>query len=143
MKGNVKIPNRFSATFISRHLFPDYFPNDLPEINAGRCYDWAYFGWRLFPNVQLWMDEYHAWVQVMGTGRHYDSETCYGVKDYRKLPCNIKCGLEDPRPVDVDEFKDFWDCNGGGGQRHWDSKLEKQLLKLAGDLYTFDTPIIG
>lgn len=132
---------KFSATFISRNFFPDYFPNKLRVINTGLCYDWAYYAYRLFPTVQLWSDYSHAWVQL--GRRHYDSEVFRGTPDYRLLPCNRVCGLVDPKPMPVETFKEHWNHNGGRRPEHWDIMLEAKLEKVTGNKYRQYSPILA
>ena len=134
--------------FINRHLFGNYLKNNnLQLINMGRCYDFAYYAHRLFPDVQLWTTDFHAWVEAKG--KHWDSETSKGVKSYMKLGCNVRnsfpCPWDEQEPVtmEVDEFKSFWDRNGSGRRRHWDNFLELELKAALGKRYSKMTPIFG
>lgn len=142
----IRAPRHFNGTFISRHFFPSFFKfNTLKVINSGRCYDWAYFAHRLF-GVRLWATDFHAWVQY---GRkHYDSETGkVGVMNFMNLGCNKRNAFpvpwqdHAPTPMELKEFKDFWDKHGGGFRRHWDSKLESELRCVLGKRFSELTPI--
>ena len=152
----IRIPAKFSGTFITRHFFRNYLENNtLSLINSGRCYDWAYMAYRLFPNVKLWTTDYHAWVEAKD--RYWDSETYKGVINFMRLRCNIsltypnkdypymhKCMPWDDRSpiiMDVYEFKNFWDQRGSGRRRHWDSFLETELKSHLGKRYSEMTPI--
>src|ERR1035441_2650908 len=113
----IKAPASFNGRFVTRHLFRNYLEHKtLSFINMGRCYDWAYYAYHLFPDVQLWTTDFYAWVEAKG--KHWDSETPKGVKSYMKLGCNVRnsfpCPWDEQEPVtmEVDEFKDFWDRNG-------------------------------
>jgi len=144
----IRVPKTpFNGTFISRHFFPDYFKyNNLRTINSGRCYDWAYFGHRLF-GADLWATDFHAWCKV---GRKYhDSETGkYGVLNFMQLGCNRRNAYPlpwdeyGPQQMTLQEFKDFWDREGGGHRRHWDNMLEPLLQRVLGKRYRDTTPII-
>lgn len=143
----IRVPSQFNGTFITRHFFPRFFRhNDLQSINAGHCYDWAYYAWRLFPNVVLWTTDYHAWVQV--GKKFYDSETNpKGVLNFMHLGCNRRHGPDpwaDQHPVrmDVKDFQKFWNKHGGGFKNHWDSMLEGSLQKVLGKRYSERTPIL-
>jgi hypothetical protein len=149
------MPTRFNGTFITRHLFPDFFVyNNQRGINSGYCYDWAYYAHRLF-NAQLWTTDYHAWVLVntqdQRTGswsqRFFDSETPGGVKNFMQLGCNVRHGpvpWDDhaPKSMGVQAFKKFWDSHGAGYRYHWDSRLETNLRKTLGKRFREATPII-
>jgi hypothetical protein len=148
----IKAPASFNGRFVTRHLFRNYLEHStLSLINSGRCYDFAYYAYRLFPNVKLWTTDYHAWVEARG--KHWDSETSHGVKDYMKLRCNVRntygnsfpCPWDEQEPVtmEVDEFKSFWDRNGSGRRHHWDNFLEPELKAALGKRYSEMTPIFG
>jgi len=141
-----RVPSNFNAEFITRHLFRNYMKaGNLSLINRGRCYDWAYYAYRLFPNIQLWTTDFHAWVEAKG--KHWDSEAPHGVRDYLKLRCNVlnsfPCPWDEQEPVkmEVDEFKDFWDHHGSGRRYHWDNFLEFELQKVLGKRYREMSPI--
>jgi len=141
----IRTPHQFNGLFITRHFFPKYLKyNNVSAINSGRCYDWAYFAYRMFPNVQLWTTDYHAWIQV--GKKFYDSETKAGVSNFMLLGCNKRHAptpWEDQPPIraSVLWFKSFWDKHGGGYKRHWDSMLEADLKEILGKRYTEATPI--
>lgn len=124
------LPAKFSAAFISKNFFPeDYKAKNLMAINSGRCYDWAYIGYCLWPSVVLWTTDCHAWIQ---SGRKfYDSESHRGLKDHQELRCNSDWPGDEQAPtvMPVDEFKHFWNVYGGGRRFHWD-KLVKQIKEL-------------
>lgn len=164
----LRLPKKFSSSFINRHFFPSYLQfNRLSSINTGRCYDWAFFAHRLF-GVELWATDYHAWVEVwvpkakqpepVTTGgyyygpvkerRYFDSETPKGVSSFMDLGCNIRCAnpipweSDPPKRFELEQFKQFWDKHGGGYKRHWDSMLEPELKKVLNKHYSEVTPII-
>ena len=141
----LRAPSRFNGTFINRHFFPAYFKHQtLSAINSGRCYDWAYFAHRLF-GAELWSTDYHAWVQY--EGRHFDSETHKGVRSFMDLRCNRRNAFpvpwddHGPSRMKLQNFKDFWDEEGGGRRRHWDSILEADLRRILGKRFSELTPI--
>jgi len=142
----IRAPKLFNGTFINRHLFPSFFKyNRLSVINSGRCYDWAYFAHRLF-GAKLWSTDYHAWVQY--GKKFYDSEAgLHGVSNFLALKCNkrncfpLPWDEMPPATMDLKQFKSFWDSNGGGHRRHWDSMLEPQLQEVLGKRYSELTPI--
>lgn len=124
------VPESFDANFITENFFPYEWKHQfLSSINTGRCYDWAYIAYCLWPNVTLWTTERHAWVEV--SGLFYDSESPSGVEDHQKLRCNETWGWDDQEPIAIkpEEFKDFWNENGGGRKYHWDD-LHKEILEL-------------
>lgn len=143
----IRVPNNFNGSFITRHFFPDFLKYDnVQGINSGYCYDWAYYAYRLFPDVKLWTTDYHAWVQV--GKKFFDSETRNGVSNFMLLGCNRRHGpipweILPPIRMEVDSFKPFWDEHGGGHKRHWDSMLEKKLKKVLGKRYSEMTPIFA
>lgn len=163
----IRMPKRFSSTFISRHFFFDYFSQDrLATVNNGQCYDWAYFAHRLF-GVQLWTTDYHAWVEVwkkrkLRPGeivpknrmywpqerRWFDSETIRGVKSFTDLASHIRLGGSVPwgevpaKAIDLQEFKELWNEIGAGYTYHWDSILEPKLVRVLGKHYKVSTPIL-
>src|SRR5574338_1563380 len=58
-----EVPEKFDANFITEVFFPYEWNKKLfSSINTGRCYDWAYIAYCLWPNVSLWTTECHAWV---------------------------------------------------------------------------------
>lgn len=117
---NLILPQRFSASFVSRVFFNrDYRNKTLNWINTGRCYDWAYYAYCLWGNVKLWTSDIHAWVQV--GGKFYDSESFTGKARHEDLNCNAAFDWEDepPRQVTSEEFQNIWDTHGGGRRRHW------------------------
>ena len=143
----IRAPRHFNGTFINRHFFPNYLKHgSLSLINQGRCYDWAYYAYRLF-NVQLWTTDYHAWVRW--DGNYFDSETVKGVQNFMKLRCNMRNAFplpwdgQAPKRVDVQEFKTFWDEHGGGKRRHWDTVLEADLRNVLGKRFSELTPIFS
>lgn len=113
-------PAQFDAEFISRTFFPKFYPSQLHRINHGECYDWAYYGYCLFPTVKLWTTENHAWIQD-GDGLYYDSETHQGIAKHDRLPCNRVCGWEEQHPTEmnVDQFKTAWQEWGIKTPHHW------------------------
>lgn len=143
----IRVPAQFNGGFISRHFFPDYFRhNNVRAINSGRCYDWAYLAYRMFPDIQLWATDFHAWVRY--GKKYHDSETGkFGVLNFMELGCNkrnaypVPWDQHAPRQMTVEEFKDFWNREGGGQRRHWDSSLEPLLKKVLGKRYREATPI--
>ncbi len=151
----IRVPRNFNGPFITRHFFPWNFKhNALKIINQGRCYDWAYFAHRLF-GVQLWATDYHAWVEVNSqdpktyqwSHRFFDSETPNGVSNFMLLGCNKRNAFpvpwdgQAPKRMELTEFKTFWDKEGGGFKRHWDSMLEGDLKRVLGKRYSELTPI--
>lgn len=124
------LPKNFSASFINRVFFPrEYKSKELAAINTGRCYDWAYLGYCLWPGVLLWTTDMHAWVQK---GRKfYDSESVTGLKDHNELRCNawFPGDEQSPTVMDIQSFKDFWDEHGGGKRRHWGALHDKIINK--------------
>lgn len=146
----IRVPRKFNGPFITRHFFADYLSRKWVQgINQGRCYDWAYFAYRMFPDVTLWTTDYHAWVQVWDREKGYrffDSETPKGVKSFMELGCNRRHGPmpwsdQAPTRMNVKDFKEFWNKHGGGFKRHWDSMLEVDLKKVLGKRYREDGPI--
>jgi len=144
----IKVPASFNGRFITRHLFRHYFNNgNISEINRGRCYDWAYMAYRLFPNVSLWTTDYHAWVEAKD--RHWDSETHKGVVNFMRLRCNERntsphCppwDEQEPVIMNLYDFKNFWDRFGRGHRRHWGTLLESNLKDTLGKRYSEMTPI--
>lgn len=122
----VVLPKTFSAGFVNRVFFPqEYKSENLAAINTGRCYDWAYIGYCLWPEVLLWTTDMHAWIQK---GRKFfDSESVTGLKDHKELRCNAWFPGDEVEPtvMDVQSFKDFWNNHGGGRTHHWNSLLQK------------------
>lgn len=150
----IRVPQNFNGQFITRHFFPDYLKhNNVRGINSGRCYDWAYFAYRMFPNVELWTTDYHAWIHLRDESTDwknlfFDSETLKGVTNFMLLGCNRRHGpapwdLQPPRRMGVELFKSFWNEHGGGYKRHWDSMLEKDLQRVLGKRYSEMTPIFA
>lgn len=127
----IVLPKRLSPEFINNIFFPDYVRcNNVCDINSGRCYDWAYYVYCLYPTAQLWTTDYHAWVRY--SGRFWDSESPRGVKDVDSLGCNSRWGWESipPKPIDVVPFKRLWSRFGRGRKYHWDLMLEE--IRAAG-----------
>ena len=113
------VPKKFSADFINRVFYPlEYSRATLQTINSGRCYDWAYYAYCLWNNVQLWSCDTHAWVHV--GEKFYDSESPDGVRDYSQLGCNSRWGWEkEPKPMNIGTFKSMWSRIGSGRRKHW------------------------
>jgi len=65
--------------FFSHHARPS-------DINKGECFLWAYYAYRLYPNVELWDMGAHAFVRDKVTGKFYDSERPNGEEDWQDLP---------------------------------------------------------
>lgn len=129
-RGVREIPEKFDANFITKVFFPyEWKHKYFSSINSGRCYDWAYIAYCLWPNVTLWTTERHAWVEV--NGLHYDSESPNGVDDPEKLRCNEQFPANDvgPEMIQAEKFKDFWNGNGGGRTYHWDD-LHQEIMDL-------------
>lgn len=141
----IRKPKSFNCLFVTRHFFRDYLEhNTIARINEGRCYDYAYFAYRMFPNVKLWTTDYHAWIEHKN--KFYDSQSINGVEDYMRLACNRQYAPkpweeQPPVKVNVNRFKSMWDNWGGGRRRHWDSHLERDLKYVLGYHYSELTPI--
>jgi hypothetical protein len=121
MDQTILLPKKFSADFISQIFYPEEWKKGwLRSINSGRCYDWAYYAYCLWPNVKLWTTEHHAWVQV--GKKFFDSESGNGIQDHCKLNCNsVWPGEETPPTImSSEDFQKFWNKNGGGRKYHWD-----------------------
>jgi len=119
-------PEKFSAGFINRVFFNREWKNDwLSDINTGRCYDWAYIAYCLWPEVLLWTTDHHAWVQV--DNKFFDSEAQYGLQNHEWLNCNSMWPGDEVEPtiMNVQDFKNLWNTFGGGKRFHWDSLVEK------------------
>lgn len=125
-----QVPKEFNANFITEVFFPYEWTHKLfSSINTGRCYDWAYIAFCLWPNVTLWTTECHAWVEV--DGLFYDSETPNGHLDHKKLRCNEYWPGRSTKPTSMspENFKEFWNENGGGRKHHW-NELHQEMLEL-------------
>lgn len=119
-------PAKFNATFINKVFFPyEYTNKQLPQINRGRCYDWAYIAYCLWNNVILWQSDEHAWVQV--ESKFFDSESYLGRSTYKQLRCNVKTRqfIEFTKQVEVSEFMDYWNRFGSGRTYHWYELVNK------------------
>lgn len=122
----MELPNgKFSAELINKEFFPGYLDN-LKLINLGRCYDWAYYAWCMFPNVSIWMIDQHAWIR--SDNKHYDCEAVKGVTNYRSLPLFDRYPELSQRGHEVKSiflFKNFWNQYGGGYRNHWHTLIER------------------
>jgi hypothetical protein len=79
----MKVPSKFSPTFINKTFYPHYAGN-THIINYGECYDWSWFAMLCWSkDVELWSSENHAFVKVRG--RFYDSAMVRGTKNWRDL----------------------------------------------------------
>src|SRR5271166_2651272 len=59
------VPPKFSATFISKTFYPYEHKHKMhSSINMGRCYDWAFTAYAIWPDLILWSTPHHAWVQM-------------------------------------------------------------------------------
>lgn len=88
---------QFDANLITQTFFPEVHPRD---INSGKCCNWAYYAYLLFPNVQLCsiIDKErllsgeiylsHAYVKL--EDRLYDSETPNGALHFNGLKSVIR-----------------------------------------------------
>jgi hypothetical protein len=140
-----RVPAIFNARFVARHFFPEKYPNQLRAINGGECYDFAWLCFRLFPGVQLWSSDWHAWVELQG--KFFDSEALRGVTDYLDLPFHkrnreIYWDEQEPRSMDLTSFKALWDSVGIGRRCHWEGWHEHHLKRVLGKRYRETTPIL-
>lgn len=143
----IRAPKQFNGQFINRHFYEYEFQNNLLyRINSGECYDWAYYGHRLF-GAELWTTDYHAWCRV--GKKYHDSETGkYGVLNFMNLGCNVRNAFpipwEDkpPQALPLEEFKKFWSAYSYMAENdHWTTMLEPELQRVLGKLYREATPI--
>lgn len=111
------LPKKFSATFVNLVFFPEYAEDELPLINRGRCYDWAYISYCLWYGVKLWSSWRHAWIQV--GDKFFDCEAVNGVSSYEELPCNLRARKCKAELLATTDFQNYWNANGGGKQYHW------------------------
>jgi len=103
---------RIDGELITREFFPDFIGNEA-EINDGLCYKWAYVAARLYPNVTLWSNQSHAWVEQ--DGLFFDSESPNGETQLEHLNCNSRCDRDiyDSWQVSsTDELVEYWDTHG-------------------------------
>jgi hypothetical protein len=117
-------PHKFQPGFITKTFFPEYL-SDPSMINRGHCYDWAYVSYCLYPQVQLWSNKHHAFVQI-GT-RFFDSQTItLGRKSWENLEF-FKNGVQDapPVPMTLDQFKANWNTYG---RYHRDKTMWQDML---------------
>jgi hypothetical protein len=56
------------------------------KVNYGNCMRWAYTAYHMFPKVELWSNDGHAFIKYQG--KFYDSEELDGVLDWRDLRTN-------------------------------------------------------
>lgn len=147
-----RLTKKFSARFINRTFFASLIRRrSAADINVGRCYDWAYYAYCLFPDVTLWNNAGHSWVQYQE--KFYDSECPDGVESFSDIPCNYrnpwlldpdeekyavtingeklvkKLFINGPCELNSEQFKSFWNKNGGGRREHWELMLEEMLNK--------------
>lgn len=143
----IRVPKQFNGAFITRHFFPSFLENDnVSAINSGYCYDWAYYGHRLF-GADLWTTDYHAWCRY--GQKYHDSETGkYGVNNFMNLGCNRRNAFplpweeKAPQSLSLEDFKAFWKpYSDRAAHNHWKSSLEPKLRKILGKLYQEATPI--
>jgi len=118
-KNRVSLPKRFNANFITHTFFPEYIGEE-GFINSGRCYDWAYYAYCLFPTVQIWTTDFHAWIQY--GKRFFDSVHPLGSES--ELTYH---GWDETEPciLPISEFKNMWDEIGGGRKHHWNRMLRE------------------
>lgn len=116
------LPGAFNAPFITQVFFPRCFKRGCYDcVNYGKCYDWAFYAYCLFSEVQLWTNWSHAWVEV--DGKFYDSRYHMGVT--REEATDVRFNRNDNRMVSVQELKEFWNEHGGGRRDHWDLMLQE------------------
>lgn len=124
-------PNRLDINWISYTFFRGYWDQrNLHVINTGICYNFAYIGYCLYPEVKLWSNYNHAWVQG-ATGRHYDSVAPKGKKHHEDLDTNLMCHDVDnflAREQTVEEFKDTWQKFGRQKTTLWE-RLVRDIHK--------------
>ncbi len=109
-----KLKGFLDVTFINKTFFPKYF--DVAVINYGECFIWAYVAYRLYPNLELWDMEAHAFVRSKVTGKFYDSESPNGVDDWKDLPATnfgkgcgcFSCQEPAKKYRSVETFCDAW-----------------------------------
>lgn len=117
----IQLPQKFSASFVTRTFFPDEYKEDRSRINYGMCYDWAYIAYCLWGNVKLWTSEYHAWVQV--GKKFYDSESFQGVWSPGDLQCSRRSGYGTllPTYMEAEEFCRTWTEYNDLEDGYWDN----------------------
>lgn len=125
---NLALPKRLNPTFLNSTFFSGY--HNVGDINCGRCYDWAYYAYCLYPNVELWSTADHAWVYY--DGRHWDAEVIRGRMHFSLLPIHkgIKNFIDSPLQLSAPDFKRLWDRIGAGRTNHWDLMISE--MKQAG-----------
>jgi hypothetical protein len=124
----IRCPVKFSSTFISKIFYKDRFESkNLSAINYGECFDWAYIAWCLFAETELTINYGHAWIKAKD--KHYDSETIRGVQYSIDVPSNRRCRYTDYKVVDINFFKEYWECGNGLPFNHWDCLVDDILAK--------------
>lgn len=78
----------FRPDIVNRKFFHGIDPQ---LINNGHCFIWAYIGFKLFENVEIFDIYTHAFVKK--SNLYFDSESIHGVRNFTDLPV-IKAGLK-------------------------------------------------
>ena len=109
---------------ITREFFPQYIGRE-DEINMGLCYKWAYIAACLYPDVTIWSNRGHAFVEK--NGLFYDSESPDGVEDMKSLGCNSRTGRGegDSWIQTRRELIQYWKYNGCTGFEDRDEWYQK------------------
>ena|ERR1700723_1397607 len=122
----MELPKKFDAHFMVRTFFPE-FMEDPSLINRGHCYDYAYVGWSLYPEAELWSNEHHAFIQIDHI--FYDSEVVRGRRAWHNLQFFKRspwASTPSPTLMTLDQFKSNWNTRG----RYWrDSTMWESMLE--------------
>jgi hypothetical protein len=125
----MKLEGKIDGGMITAKFFPDYVGEEY-EINQGLCMAWAYVAYFLYEDVFLISNRFHAWAKQGNL--YFDSESPEGIKNWKKLECNVECwspGVKTYRYTDIERFKHKWK----GNRIDWswfESKAQKLLRKL-------------
>lgn len=119
-----KLYGKIDGRLITKEFFPEYIGCE-GDINKGDCYRWAYIAYMIYEGVELYSNEYHAFVYQRGL--FFDSESPHGERSASRLSCNEMNGIEYSDWQDVDEFEEFWNDNGTFDDR---IELDKRIRKF-------------
>src|SRR5579863_6022582 len=107
------VPEEFSSDFITRVFYPRCWKSSCPDcINYGECYDWAYYAYCLFPEVQLWHNRNHAWVKTRD--RFFDSQYMDGIYPENDISVDRRFSRTLAKHVSSEELQTFWNNHVAG-----------------------------